>query len=89
MLDDLILVLDDPGTCVLELLDGEEELVLEDTLPFVPYYDVYTGPYEVTPTFSDQTLDTDTKAMIDDVLVHEIPVTYTTNPYGGKTVLIG
>lgn len=50
---------------------------------------IYTGEYDVIPTFSLQTLATNGKKMLDDVTVHEIPVTRTSNPYGGQTVLIG
>lgn len=49
----------------------------------------YEGPYEVTPEFSAQTLPTKGKSMRDDVTVHAIPVSRTTNPQGGKTVYIG
>ena len=49
----------------------------------------YPGEYEVTPRFSEQVLQTNGFVMRDDVTVHEIPVTETTNPYGGKTILIG
>ena len=49
----------------------------------------YEGSYEVTPRLYVQSLDTDGKLMEDDVTVYEIPVTRTTNPTGGLTVLIG
>ena len=49
----------------------------------------YAGPYEVTPRVYTQILDTYGKLMEADVTVHEIPVTQTSNPYGGQTVLIG
>ena len=52
-------------------------------------YPFYDGEYEVTPRVHEQILDTDGKVMSDDVTVHEIPVTRTTNPYGGQTVVIG
>lgn len=51
--------------------------------------DPYDGPYEVTPRLHVQSLETDGKLMEDDVTVYEIPVTRTTNPHGGQTVLIG
>lgn len=51
--------------------------------------DPYDGAYEVTPRVYAQSLDTDGKLMSDDVTVHEIPITRTTNPQGGQTVLIG
>ena len=51
--------------------------------------ETYDGSYEVTPRVYAQSLDTDGKLMEDDVTVHEIPVTRTTNPTGGLTVLIG
>lgn len=51
--------------------------------------DPYEGEYEVTPRLYEQGLATKHKTMMDDVTVHEIPVTITSNPHGGKTVLIG
>lgn len=49
----------------------------------------YEGEYEVTPRLTEQMLETQNKRMLDDVTVHEIPVTRTSNPQGGQTVLIG
>ena len=49
----------------------------------------YQGPYEVTPRLYEQMLETENKLMMDDVTVYEIPITRTTNPTGGLTVLIG
>lgn len=49
----------------------------------------YEGEYEVTPRLYSQSLDTDGKLMEDDVTVYEIPISHTTNPTGGLTVLIG
>ena len=60
---------------------GAEYFVAED--------DPYEGTYEVTPRVYAQSLNTDGKIMSDDVTVHEIPVTTTSNPEGGLTVLIG
>lgn len=51
--------------------------------------DEYEGPYTVTPGFSEQTLATNQKLMLDNVTVYEIPVTRTSNPQGGLTVIIG
>lgn len=51
--------------------------------------EIYGGSYEVTPRLYAQSLDTDGKLMEDDVTVHEIPISHTTNPTGGLTVLIG
>lgn len=59
------------------------------TIPSTPGLELYGGPYEVTPRLYAQSLDTDGKLMQDDVTVYEIPVTRTTNPTGGLTVLIG
>ena len=59
------------------------------TIPNTPGLERYGGPYEVTPRLYAQSLDTDGKLMEDDVTVYEIPVTRTTNPTGGLTVLIG
>jgi len=71
------------------VLDGEEELelILGDAVgEYVPPYE---GEYEVTPQLTEQVLETSGKKMLDDVTVRMIPITYTTNPYNGKTVLIG
>lgn len=59
------------------------------TIPNAPGLEVYGGPYEVTPRLYAQSLDTDGKLMEDDVTVFEIPISRTTNPTGGLTVLIG
>lgn len=50
--------------------------------------ETYAGPYEVTPTRSEQVLATRAKLMRGDVTVHEIPYYQTTNPYG-QTYVIG
>lgn len=50
---------------------------------------LYDGPYEVTPRFVEQMLQTNGKTMGDDVTVHAIAVVETTNIHGGKTVVIG
>lgn len=62
------------------------------TIPesIIPAYDFYEGDYEVTPQLHDPVvLDTYNKIMEDDVTIHEIPITRTTNPQNGITVLIG
>lgn len=52
----------------------------------LPYY---TGEYTVTPSLDAQILDTQGKAMRDDVVVQRIPIIFTTNPQGGQSVVIG
>ena len=77
--DDLILVLDD-----------DADLVLVDDVPYAQHYDEYEGQYEVTPIlYDEQTLLTNDKLMRGNVTVKAIPVTQTTNPYNGLTVVIG
>lgn len=49
----------------------------------------YAGEYEVTPRLNEQILPTQNTRMRDDVTVHEIPITRTSNPQDGLTVLIG
>ena len=51
--------------------------------------DTYDGTYEVTPTFSKQTLNTYNKLMTDDLTVRPIEVSRTSNPQGGNTIFIG
>ena len=59
------------------------------TIPSATHLEYYDGPYEVTPRLDDQVLETHDKTMTDDVTIYEIPITYTTNPHNGVTVLIG
>ena len=49
----------------------------------------YTGPYTVTPSTNQQTLQTEDKAMTGNVVVNAIPYTETDNAAGGKTLSIG
>lgn len=73
------------------LTSGEEgDLVLEDSYAGSLPYDFYNGPYNVRPIlYNGQRLETKQKILTDDVTVEAIPVTTTTNPYGGQTVVIG
>ena len=59
------------------------------TLPSVMRQEEYEGPYTVTPRLDEQVLQTAHKSMTDDVTVEVIPVVYTSNIHGGKTVVIG
>lgn len=87
-MDDLILILGDEDELSLVMGDSESfELFISDGGSYVP---VYTGEYTVKPKlYLEQTLETEGKQMLDDVTVLEIPVTTTSNIYGGKTVVIG
>lgn len=49
----------------------------------------YIGPYDVIPTFDDQTLNTSGKVMTDNVEVKQIPISVVSNVSGGTTVWIG
>lgn len=71
--------------------DDSEEFSMEMDMSVViggqaPYY---TGSYEVNPSFSEQTLETRNKILEEDVTVHAIEVSRTSNPAGGTTVYIG
>lgn len=50
---------------------------------------VYRGPYEVTPEWQRQILETRGKLMEEDVTIHSIEVQRVSNPANGKTVYIG
>ena len=55
-----------------------------------PAYMPYTGPYEADASFYyDTTLETFGKVMTDNVKVNKIPVVESSNPQGGKTIVIG
>lgn len=56
---------------------------------YSPDIDLYSGEYEVTPTFEQNELDTKNKLLTEDVVVHKIPVSFTQNLSGGNTVYIG
>lgn len=66
---------DDGETAVIKIADNHQGLP-------------YTGEYEVTPTMGEQVLSTRSKTMRDDVTVHAIPYTQTTNESGGYTAII-
>ena len=48
----------------------------------------YTGDYEVTPTVSEQTLQTAGRTMARDLVVHAVPYHETSNQSNGLTVHI-
>jgi hypothetical protein len=54
-----------------------------------PVHPSFDGPYEVTPRFYEQKLETKEKLMIDDVTVEIIPAYEVPNIAGGLTVTIG
>ena len=49
---------------------------------------IYDGDYVVTPKVVEQYLETDNRAMVDDVTILAIPFYETSNPAGGNTVFI-
>lgn len=54
------------------------------------YYPPYEGSYHIVPAlYWQQRLETYGRSMTDDVLVDAIPFTETSNPQGGKTIVIG
>ena len=77
------------GATLTGFIRGPAQLTGSLQIPSAVDVTPYDGPYEVTPRVYAQYLDTDHKLMEDDVTVHEIPVTRTSNLQGGLTVLIG
>lgn len=66
-----------------DLIDIDVEVGSGGSLPY------YMGPYEITPKARDAVvLDTSLKSMSEDVVIHEVPYSETTNPEGGKTINI-
>jgi len=54
------------------------------------YYPPYDGPYEEDASFYyDKVLETYGRVMTDNFKVNKIPVIETSNPQGGKTIVIG
>ena len=87
--DELVLILDSNIELKLDY-DESNEMTLVDDVPYAQHYDEYTGNYVVTPAlYNEQELLTRNKLLTDNVTVREIPITTTTNPYGGRTVVIG
>ena len=88
-MNDLVLILSDDESLEMILDDADTlELTLgESDAPVIPPYE---GPYTVVSELYDpQTLETIGKRMTENMTVEPIPVTWTTNPYGGQTVVIG
>ena len=85
---EIIGVLTSDGTISGEI-SAPQTITGEIAIPRSVLLPSYEGPYEVTPRIYEQTLETEGKQMDDDVTVYEIPITNTTNPYGGQTVVIG
>ena len=87
----------DEGVVVLEakndqkaniIAKGSEKVVIKAVNPIASESAPYKGAYEVTPTMGEQVLPTRSKTMRDDVTVHAIPYTQTTNESGGYTAII-
>lgn len=52
-------------------------------------YETYTGEYDVTPSMSKQTLETEDKFLTDNIEIDAIPCSEVTNNSGGTTITIG
>ena len=70
------------STVISDALVGGIKIIDYDTPP-------YEGDYIITPELEAFVMPTNGLRMTDDVVVREIPVTYTSNLYDGITVLIG
>ena len=53
-----------------------------------PVFDYYDGPYEVTPTQSTQTLSTQEKILLENVIVNPIPNNYGLITWNGNTIKV-
>lgn len=71
------------------VLSEPEQIAGDIFIPESILPDYYEGDYTVTPHFAEQTLETESKVMRNDVTILEIPVVRTSNPYGGDTIVIG
>lgn len=71
------------------VLSGTPEVSGSVTLPQSRDVPAYEGDYIVTPELETFVMPTNGLRMTDDVIVREIPVTYTSNLYDGITVVIG
>ena len=65
-------------------LHADVQGIRPDTMPAE-----YDGTYSVTPTQSQQELQTDGKRMAANVTVQAIPYYEVSNPQNGKTIIIG
>ena len=77
-----------PRAPVLELAIEPPAAAIELEISEGHSIDWYGGPYEATPSRSEQTLPTEDKTMRSDVTVRAIPYYETSNPYG-TTYVIG
>jgi len=67
--------------------DGFEEFA--DDIETIPAkYEAYEGSIDVTPTASDQVLETEQKSLESDITIRKVPTYETSNPAGGYTFTI-
>ncbi len=76
------------------VLDGELSLVVSGSAECGVFtalrqaYPVYDGPMEVTPTQETQTLDTEMKSVLGDIVVNPIPSNYGLITWNGSTLTV-
>lgn len=70
-------------------LSTTDELEVEISQGSGSMLPMYDGSYIVVPTKQEQILNTKNKSMADDVTIHAINRSETSNPEGGKTIVIG
>ena len=52
-------------------------------------HEPYEGPTQCTPSFETQVLKTASKALEENIIIRPIDVIATSNPEGGRTLIIG
>lgn len=76
------------------VLDGELSLVVSGSAECGVFtalrqaYPVYDGPMEITPTQETQTLDTEMKSVLGDIVVNPIPNNYGLITWNGTTLTV-
>lgn len=76
------------------VLDGELSLVVSGSAECGVFtalreaYPVYDGPMEITPTQETQTLDTEMKSVLGDIVVNPIPSNYGLITWNGSTLTV-
>ena len=84
----LILRVSDPDPVVLGLGEEQEAVLTAEPAVYVSIADYYEGPYTVTPDETMQTLPTDNKTALHDIVVNPIPSNYGRITWNGTTLTI-
>ena len=77
-----------PGATISGALSSPATIQGSLTIPLHVLPPAYTGPYEVTPSLQEQTLDTDAFYMNGNITINPIPSNYGLITWNGSTLTV-